>query len=318
MPQQDVSIARYFADLPDPRVDRTKKHCLADMLVIALCAVIAGADSWEEVVAFGQAKEDWLKGFLALPNGIPSHDTFYRVFARLDPRKFGACVAGWMAGACEAAGLRHSTQLFSSGGLLGVIAELNGGDPRDLRQRLVPQEQGGPHVGEEAARSGGPPLPAGADTGGEPSRACVLAVARGDHVSGSPGRGWRCPRDQVLLIRWECGTDPAAILHRVQNPGNTLDSSAGCIGYSHDSFVRHGASLGTNQASNSTFPALSVSVGRTAAAQESLANDKKSNKASSTLYSSADVNVLPSSRPISATCVKAWPSAEPPCWSQRP
>jgi predicted transposase YbfD/YdcC len=107
MPQKDASIARYFADLPDPRVDLTKKHSLIDILVIALCAVICGADSWEEVEAFGQAKHDWLKRFLPLPNGIPSHDTFYRVFARLDPGAFGACVADWMAGVCEATGLRH-------------------------------------------------------------------------------------------------------------------------------------------------------------------------------------------------------------------
>lgn len=107
MPRRDVSIARYFAGLPDPRVDRTKKHQLGDILVIALCAVICGADSWEEVEAFGSAKEDWLGRFLALPNGIPSHDTFGRVFARLDPQAFGACVAEWMGAVCEAAGLRH-------------------------------------------------------------------------------------------------------------------------------------------------------------------------------------------------------------------
>jgi predicted transposase YbfD/YdcC len=107
MPKKDVSVARHFADLPDPRIDRTKKHSLGDILVIALCAVIAGADSWEEVEAFGEAKHDWLKGFLDLPNGIPSHDTFYRVFSRLDPVAFGECVAGWMGAACEAAGLRH-------------------------------------------------------------------------------------------------------------------------------------------------------------------------------------------------------------------
>ena len=107
MPQEDLSIARYFADLPDPRVDRTKKHGLADILVIALCATIAGADSWEEVERFGRAKEGWLRRFLALPNGIPSHDTFYRLFARLDPRKFGACVAEWMGAVCQATGLRH-------------------------------------------------------------------------------------------------------------------------------------------------------------------------------------------------------------------
>jgi hypothetical protein len=107
MPQQDVSIAHHFADLPDPRVDRTKKHALGDIPVVALCAVIVGADSWEDVETFGEAKRDWLKTFLALPNGIPSHDAFYRVFVRLDPEALGKCVAGWMAGVCEAAGLRH-------------------------------------------------------------------------------------------------------------------------------------------------------------------------------------------------------------------
>lgn len=102
MPSQDVSIARYFADLTDPRIDRTEKHALGDILVIAMRAIIAGADSWEEVEQFGVAKRDWLRTFLTLPNGVPSHDTFYRVFARLDPDKFGACVARWTGAVCEA------------------------------------------------------------------------------------------------------------------------------------------------------------------------------------------------------------------------
>src|SRR4051812_45886480 len=100
MPKQDVSLARPFAGPPDPPVDRSKKHALGDILVIALCAVIAGADSWEEVERFGQARKDWLKGLLKLPHGIPSHDTFYRVFARLDPEAFGKCVADWMGAVC--------------------------------------------------------------------------------------------------------------------------------------------------------------------------------------------------------------------------
>src|SRR5215218_6871185 len=107
MSMTDVSIARHFADLPDPRIDRTKKHSLGDILVITLCAVICGSDSWEEVEAFGEAKADWLKQFLALPNGIPSHDTFYRVFSRLDPQRFAGCVTRWMEAVCEATGLRH-------------------------------------------------------------------------------------------------------------------------------------------------------------------------------------------------------------------
>jgi predicted transposase YbfD/YdcC len=107
MPTEDLSLARYFADLPDPRLDRTKKHALVDILVIALCAVLGGADTWEEVEAFGRSKRGWLQQFLALPNGIPSHDTFYRVFVALDPHAFGECFGAWMAAACRATGLRH-------------------------------------------------------------------------------------------------------------------------------------------------------------------------------------------------------------------
>ena len=106
-PSSDLSLARHFASLPDPRIDRTKKHLLADLLIITLCATIAGADSWHEVQLFGNTKLAWLQTFLALPNGIPSHDTFRRVFARIDPKAFNLCVAAWMAGLCEATGLRH-------------------------------------------------------------------------------------------------------------------------------------------------------------------------------------------------------------------
>jgi predicted transposase YbfD/YdcC len=101
-----ISFARYFAELPDPRVNRTKKHRLDDLLVITLCAVICGADSFEEIERFGEARHDWLKRFLALPNGIPSHDTFNRVLAALDRDQFSACFARWMTDLCEATGLR--------------------------------------------------------------------------------------------------------------------------------------------------------------------------------------------------------------------
>ena len=79
MPKSELSFVEYFAELPDPRVDRTRWHRLDDILVITLCAVVCGADSFEEIERFGEAREDWLKGFLALPNGAPSHDTFNRV-----------------------------------------------------------------------------------------------------------------------------------------------------------------------------------------------------------------------------------------------
>jgi predicted transposase YbfD/YdcC len=95
-PPAGRSIRDHFATLPDPRVDRTKRHQLLDIVTIALCAVICGADSWVDVELFGQAKWAWLRTFLALPNGIPSHDTFGRVFARLDPERFQACFLGWV------------------------------------------------------------------------------------------------------------------------------------------------------------------------------------------------------------------------------
>jgi len=90
------SLREHFAAVPDPRIDRTKRHQLVDILTIAICAVLCGADSWVEVELFGQAKLTWLRTFLALPNGIPSHDTFGRVFAALDPQRFEQCFLSWM------------------------------------------------------------------------------------------------------------------------------------------------------------------------------------------------------------------------------
>jgi predicted transposase YbfD/YdcC len=86
-----------FADLPDPCVARTRRHELLDLLFIALCAVVSGADSFTEMEEWGQAQEAWLRRRLALPHGIPSHDTFNRLFARLDPAAFSACFLRWVA-----------------------------------------------------------------------------------------------------------------------------------------------------------------------------------------------------------------------------
>ena len=96
MGTEGKSIFDHFATLEDPRVDRTKRHQLMDIVTIGICAVICGADSWVEVEQFGRAKEEWLKTFLKLPNGIPSHDTFGRVFARLDAKKFEECFQRWV------------------------------------------------------------------------------------------------------------------------------------------------------------------------------------------------------------------------------
>ena len=85
------TIFEYFGCLPNPRIDRTKDHKLLDILAVAICAVICGADGWVGVEEFGKSKLDWFKQFLELPNGIPSHDTFGRVFSRLDAEKFAEC-----------------------------------------------------------------------------------------------------------------------------------------------------------------------------------------------------------------------------------
>ena len=93
---QPATLQEHFAELTDPRVDRGKLHLLLDILVIALCAVICGADTWVEMAAYGRAKEEWLKQFLLLPKGIPSHDTFARVLARVKPEELQRCFLNWM------------------------------------------------------------------------------------------------------------------------------------------------------------------------------------------------------------------------------
>src|SRR5205814_121974 len=82
--------------LTDPRLKRTQAHNLLDILTIALCAAICGANAWTDVERFGLAKQEWFAKFLKLPGGIPSHDTFGRVFALLDTAEFEACLRSWL------------------------------------------------------------------------------------------------------------------------------------------------------------------------------------------------------------------------------
>jgi len=92
----------HFSILPDPRVERTKKHRLIDILFIAVCTIICGGESFTDMELFGEAKEEWLRTVLELPHGIPSHDTFGRVFSLLDPQAFGECFLRWSAALHEA------------------------------------------------------------------------------------------------------------------------------------------------------------------------------------------------------------------------
>jgi predicted transposase YbfD/YdcC len=96
-----LDLETYFGGIEDPRVERTKRHKLLDIIIIAICGVICGAEGWVEIEEFGKGKEEWLKTILELPNGIPSHDTFGRVFARLDPVQFEACFLEWVQSLTE-------------------------------------------------------------------------------------------------------------------------------------------------------------------------------------------------------------------------
>lgn len=92
----------HFSIIPDPRMERTKKHRLIDILFIGVCTIICGGESFTDMQDFGEAKEEWLRKFLELPHGIPSHDTFGRVFSLLDPTLFGECLLRWSAALHEA------------------------------------------------------------------------------------------------------------------------------------------------------------------------------------------------------------------------
>jgi predicted transposase YbfD/YdcC len=96
--KREPTLMECLEQVPDPRIERCRRHKLIDILFIAICAIICGADSFTEMEDFGEAKEAWLRRYLELPNGIPSHDTFRRVIGRLTPAAVEGCLLRWVRG----------------------------------------------------------------------------------------------------------------------------------------------------------------------------------------------------------------------------
>lgn len=101
------SLVDYLGDIPDPRIKKKSQHKLVDVLVISICAVICGAEHWTEMEEFGECKINWFSSFLELPNGIPSHDTFGRVFSLIDPEQLQKCYIDWIQGFMKGVDVHH-------------------------------------------------------------------------------------------------------------------------------------------------------------------------------------------------------------------
>lgn len=108
-PKALKAMEKYFGEVTDPRVDRTKDHKLVNIIVIAICAVICGAENWVDVELYGKSKLAWLTTFMELPYGIPSHDTFGRVFGRVDAKEFQKAFFDWVMAVSEALVWRRKT-----------------------------------------------------------------------------------------------------------------------------------------------------------------------------------------------------------------
>ena len=129
---ESVDFRIHFSVLPDPRTDRTKKHLLIDILFIAVCTMICGGEGFTDMEDFGEAKAEWLGKYLELPHGIPSHDTFRRVFSILDPQAFGECFTRWSQALHDATNgevialdgktVRHSFDTFSGQPALHMVS----------------------------------------------------------------------------------------------------------------------------------------------------------------------------------------------------
>jgi len=138
-------LTDHFASLPDARVNRRKLHDLLDIIGLTICGLLAGCNEYTAIEAFGKAQRTWLKKFLKLPNGIPSHDTIGRVLATLDPEAFDECFRRWMAEACEGLPLKQvaidGKAMRGSGGKLSpclhLVSAFATGNGVTLGQRAV-------------------------------------------------------------------------------------------------------------------------------------------------------------------------------------
>jgi len=130
--EQSAGLLEHFKELKDPRAEHLLEHYLLDIIGLTICAVICGADSWVDIENYGQAKQEWLKRFLKLPNGIPSHDTIARLFAALEPEKLQECFLSWIKAvallmegeivAIDGKTLRHSYDKGNKKGAIHMVS----------------------------------------------------------------------------------------------------------------------------------------------------------------------------------------------------
>jgi predicted transposase YbfD/YdcC len=151
-----LSILHHFQQLKDPRVARTRKHLLGDILVLALCGTVCDCDTFEDIEQWARCKHDWLKTFLELPNGIPSHDTLGRVFAALDPTAFQECFIDWMNALWDATGVKR----LQIDGKAVRGARKRGGLGGCLHLVSVWAQENGLTLGQKAVADGSNEIPA--------------------------------------------------------------------------------------------------------------------------------------------------------------